>query len=300
MANASSWGILFWSTARCTHNFLIKTNTLSQGARLLAGLKRPNRFAIGLGEKLPAAYRKFYAEWKLTAPTAVHYIPREGQFERDEVTGIVRPVQNIPLPVIYPPEHNAGIWGGEGVIKGFQKRAQTRRRVPHYWVPVLRRTVVHSRILDRHMSVVVTDRTMQLVHESLGFDHYLLKTPACDLKSELALKLKRQMLLALQANCSHLTDDAGRRADVQQEYGRYLEQYTADEIEWYGLTFKEAIAKIKQQMKAQEKHEPHKHLFRSRLLEQLRAAGVKEAQIPEGDGSAAATSVAATVQQPIE
>lgn len=101
---------------------------------------------MGLGEKLPAAYRKFYAEWKLAKPTAVHYIPKEGQFERDEVTGLVKVVQNVPLPVIYPPEHNEGIWGGEGVVKGFQKRAQTKRRVPHYWVPVLRRTVVHSQV----------------------------------------------------------------------------------------------------------------------------------------------------------
>lgn len=243
---------------------------------------------------MPAAYRKFYAEWKLTTPTAVHYIPRDGQFERDDVTGIVRPVQNIPLPVIYPPEHNEGIWGGEGVIKGFQKRSQTKRRVPHYWVPVLRRTVVHSQVLDRYMSIVVTDRTMNLVHESRGFDHYLLKTPACDLKSELALKLKRQILLALQTNCAHLAEQDAKRSTVLQEYGRYLEQYTDEELEWYGLTFKEAIAKVKKQLHAQETLEPVKHLYRSRLLEQLRAAGVKEAQI----GADGAPAESASVTQP--
>lgn len=245
---------------------------------------------MGLGERLPAAYRKFYAEWKLARPTAVHYIPRDGQFERDQLTGLVRPVQNVPIPVIYPPEHNAGIWGGEGVVKGYQKRGQTKRRVPHYWVPVLRRTVVHSRILDRYMSLVVTDRTMRLVHESHGFDHYLLKTPACDLKSELALQLKRHMLQALQAgSCG---------AEVQREYGRYLEQYTAEEIEWYGLTFAEAIAKVKRQLQEQERTVPLKVELRSRLLEQLRAAGVKEAQAV-GDVVAAAetTSSADDVAQ---
>lgn len=253
-------------------------------------MQRSTRFTIGLGEKLPAAYRKFYAEWKLATPTAVHYIPRDGQFERNELTGIVNPVQNVPLPVLYPPEHNEGIWGGEGVVKGYQKRSQTKRRVPHYWVPVLRRTVVHSRILDRYMAMVVTDRTMRLVHESHGFDHYLLKTPACDLKSELALNLKRQMLQALQAGCvdgDTLATQPQRRAEVLAEYGRYLEQYTAEEIEWYGLTFAEAIAKVKRQLQEQEKIVPLKLELRSRLLDQLRAAGVKETQLVAENASTA-------------
>lgn len=261
-----------------------------QGAKLLTGLQRSNRFTFGLGEKLPPAYRKFYAEWKLAKPAAVHYVPRDGQFERDARTGLVHPVQNVPLPVLYPPEHNAGIWGGEGVVKGFQKRGQTKRRVPHYWVPVLRRTVVHSRVLDRYMSIVVTDRTLTLIHDAHGFDHYLLRTPACDLKSELALQLKRQILHALQAKCAHIVDDETRRAQLLHEYGRYLEQYTAEEIEWYGLTFAEAIAKIKQVLSEQERIVPHKVLLRGKLLEQLRAAGVREAQ-PDGEQQTLAATV---------
>lgn len=86
-----------------------------------------------------------------------------------------KPVQNIPIPVIYPEEHNQGIWGGEGVVKGFQKRNPTSRRVPHFWFPQLFREVVYSEILDKHMSLIVTRRTMQLIHENYGFDYYLLK-----------------------------------------------------------------------------------------------------------------------------
>lgn len=136
---------------------------------------KQTRFDRGIVAQLPPAYLKFYKEWKQTKPTAVHYIPKEGKWERDEITGITRPIQDIPLPVIYPPEHHDGIWGGEGVVQGFQKRTPTKKRIPHYWVPVLRRSVVYSAVLDKYMSVTITDRTMDLIHESHGFDHYLLK-----------------------------------------------------------------------------------------------------------------------------
>jgi hypothetical protein len=52
-----------------------------------------------LGSDLPEAYRKFWAEWKYQKPAAVHYIPKEGMFERNEKTGEVFPVQNVPLPI---------------------------------------------------------------------------------------------------------------------------------------------------------------------------------------------------------
>lgn len=139
------------------------------------GLQKGTRFDKGLGAKLPPAYRKFYNEWKVAKPASVHYIPKEGQWERDEVTGQVRTIQNVPIPVLYPPEHNDGIWGGEGVVKGYQKRHPQKRRVPHYWVPVLRRSVLYSQVLDKYMSITVTDRTMDLIHDNHGFDHYLLK-----------------------------------------------------------------------------------------------------------------------------
>lgn len=232
---------------------------------------------------MPAAYRKFYAEWKIAKPTAVHFIPKEGRFERNELTGITRPIQNVPIPVYYPPEHNDGIWGGEGVIKGYQKRSQTRRRVPHYWVPVLRRTVVHSIVLDKYLSLVVTDRTMALIHESHGFDHYLLKTPACDLKSTLALTLKRQILQSLQSGCVHMAADGVRQKSVLAEYGKYADQYTAEEVDWYGLTYAEAIVKIRKILRANEQPVPLKMEFRKSLLQRLRQAGIVEAQPTDED-----------------
>ncbi len=145
-----------------------------QGAKLLGGFRRSGQFDTGTAALLPAAYRKFYKEWK-SPQTAVHYVPKEGKWERNELTGETTPIQNVPIPVIYPKEHNNGIWGGEGVVKGFQKRSPYKKRVPHYWVPVLRRTVLHSVVLNKYWSTIVTERTMDLIHDSHGLDHYLLK-----------------------------------------------------------------------------------------------------------------------------
>lgn len=50
---------------------------------------KPGLFDNGLGARLPEAYKKFYKEWKLTEPAAVHYIPEEGKWKRDEITGEV-------------------------------------------------------------------------------------------------------------------------------------------------------------------------------------------------------------------
>lgn len=105
---------------------------------------------------------------------------------------------------------------------GFQKRDPRRRRVPHYWVPVLKRTVVKSEVLNTHLSVTVTDRTISLINDHYGFDHYLLKTPACDLVSMLALKLKKQILTELVNGCPRYAYDPSKQADIYEEYKTYL------------------------------------------------------------------------------
>lgn len=249
----------------------------SQGPQLLHGFKRLTRFDKGLGAQLPEAYKKFWREWKLTTPAAVHYVPKTEPFEHDEVTGEVRPVQNVPLPLIDTPESHEGIWGGEAVIKGFQKRHPQKRRVPHFWVPTLRRSVVHSQVLNAYISMVVTDRTIDQIHDCHGFDHYLLKNLACDLRSALALKLKRKILMELKDGCPNLSDNPSERARVLKEFKCYLDSYTPEEIEWYGHTYEEAIRKLQAQIRAENPIVPHKVEFRMKLIEQLRNAGISEA-----------------------
>jgi large subunit ribosomal protein L28 len=79
------------------------------------------------------------------------------------------------MPLLFPNECHQGLWGGEGIVRGFQKRHPRRRRVPHYWFPTLHRSVVYSEILNKHMAVVVTLRALDLIHENYGLDHYILK-----------------------------------------------------------------------------------------------------------------------------
>ncbi|XP_037960780.1 39S ribosomal protein L28, mitochondrial [Teleopsis dalmanni] len=241
-----------------------------QGIGLLNGFKRVTRFDKGLGAQLPEAYKKFWREWKVMRPAAVHYIPKENEWERDEITGQIKSFQNVDIPLIDTPESHEGIWGGEAVIKGFQKRSRTKRRVPHFWVPTLRRSVVHSDVLKKHISVVLTDRTLEKIHESRGFDHYLLKYPACDLRSILALKIKRHILLELLNGCPTHNENPNEQERILKEYQCYLEAYTIEEIDWYGHTYQEAIKKLLQQIRKESATLPHKVEFRMKLLEQLR------------------------------
>jgi large subunit ribosomal protein L28 len=148
-------------------------------------------------------------------------------------------VQNYPIQVIYPKESNEHMWGGEGVVQGFQVRDWRRRRVPHFWMPHLKRSVVYSEVLDKYISVIVTERTISLINSNYGFDHYLLKvkvqkksycvknkffeqTPACDLKSLLPLSLKRKILQELEKGCPSYHNKPEKQKEVYSKYKQYL------------------------------------------------------------------------------
>ncbi|XP_014288620.1 large ribosomal subunit protein bL28m isoform X1 [Halyomorpha halys] len=199
------------------------------------------------GEHLPDSYKKFYKEWKFSQPQPVHYIPPPAKWYRNPDTGEVTPLQNNPIPLKFPPESHQGIWGGEAVIKGFQKRQRLKQRVPHFWVPHLIQSVVYSEILNKRMSVTVTLRTLDLIVENYGFDHYILKTKACDLQSSLALKLKQKMLYSL-LKMDMYPDDPIKKNEVYNKYKHYLEEYTEEDIEWYGLTLSEALMKYQEKI----------------------------------------------------
>ncbi|XP_033216170.1 39S ribosomal protein L28, mitochondrial [Belonocnema kinseyi] len=234
-------------------------------------VKRPSKWDKGYGAYLPQAYRKFFIEWRVKKPEAVHYIENKNRYWRDENTGLVYPVQNRPLPLKFPKEQDEGLWGGEAVIQGFTKKDRYHRRVPRFWFPALQKSVVYSKVLDKYLRVTISDRTLQLIHANYGFDHYILKTPACDLRSKLAVKLKRQILTAL-ADKTLYPDDPVKREEVYDDYKQYLSAYTREEIEWYGLTFEEACEKWKKENVSTKKTVPLKIELRAKLIEELKAA----------------------------
>lgn len=47
-------------------------------------------------------------------------------------------------------------------------------RLPNYWVPNLKETIVYSEILNEYLNVTVTERTLRLIDEKCGFDNYIL------------------------------------------------------------------------------------------------------------------------------
>lgn len=191
--------------------------------------KITSKLDYGATANLPPAYHKFLNELK-EPMTPVHYIPQAGKYVRNERTGLVRPVQNIPLPLKFPNESHQGIWGGEGVIKGFKQQKVKKRRVPTFWVPVLKTSVLHSVILNKFMSIQVTDRTIELVHKHQGFDNYILETKASDLQSYLALSLKREMIKAIQNGCPDLAGEPEKQQEILEKYRKY--GYLVSEQEW--------------------------------------------------------------------
>lgn len=249
------------------------SNKLAIG-KTLYYIKKPSRWDKGIGAELPEAYKKFWKEWK-AQPAAVHYTEQKGKYVRNEETEEVKLIQNVPLPLLYPKEMHEGIWGGEAIVKGFKKKGKFKRRVPHFWIPYLRKSVIYSEVLNMYMRVVITDRAMRLIHENYGFDHYLLKTPACDLRSLLTLKLKREILVAL-ADKTLYSNDPEMREEVYTKYKQYLAAYTREEIEWYGLTYDEACKKW---LKVTETTpEPLKIQYRSELIAKLKENKIKEAE----------------------
>ncbi|XP_029164867.1 39S ribosomal protein L28, mitochondrial [Nylanderia fulva] len=248
-------------------------SSIKQAGKRLYMFRRPNRWTKGLGSELPLEYRKFWREWT-KAPAAVHYIERKGTYYKNYF-GEVLPVQNVPLPLFYTKESQKGIWGGESIVQGFKKKGKYKRRVPHFWIPHLKKSVVYSEVLDTYMNIVVTPRTIQLIHENYGFDHYLLKTQACNLKSLLALKLKRKILIAL-ADKTLYPKNPEKREEVYAKYEKYLKYYTREQIEWYGLTYREAIGKWLKLKKTDP--QPLKIQYRSELIAKLKENNIKEAE----------------------
>ncbi|EDS33298.1 mitochondrial ribosomal protein, L28 [Culex quinquefasciatus] len=103
-------------------------------------------------------------------------------------------------------------------------------------------------------------------------------TPACDLRSMLAIKLKKKILVDLLAGCPKLAAEPEKQQAAIKEFSCYLSQYTPEEIDWYGLSYVEAVLKIKNQVESQADKRPHKVIFRQKLIEQLKEAGIREAQ----------------------
>lgn len=115
---------------------------------------------------------------------------------------------------LHCPEQDQGMWGGEGVVRGYyeskpytRKKILPRHWVPRLWFPKVREFVLYSEILDKHMKICVTERALRLIDDAFGLDSYLLETPNIDIASRLGLDLKRQIFITL-AKEDYYPDDS--------------------------------------------------------------------------------------------
>ncbi|KAL3878398.1 hypothetical protein ACJMK2_030754, partial [Sinanodonta woodiana] len=215
---------------------------------------------------LPEHFKKRAWEFMTRDPAPVNYIPEKGRWKMDPRFKYRIPVQNVPIRVLFPRESNNGLWGGEGIIKGFEKKEKDSVRVPHLWLPRLRRSILYSEILDRYMSIMVTRRALDLIDEAYGLDHYILKTHERDLNSRLAMKLKQEMLLAL-ARKSLYPSDPVKRDKIYNRYKEYI--IPEEEAEWIGLTVPEALKKAEEMQAKNSTIRPLKEVFTEEIVQKL-------------------------------
>ncbi|XP_016045848.1 large ribosomal subunit protein bL28m isoform X1 [Erinaceus europaeus] len=200
------------------------------------------RLREGLCSRLPAHYLRSLEPGR--QPTPVHYRPHGAKFKVNPKNGQRERVEDVPIPIYYPPESQQGLWGGEGWILGhrYVNNDKLSKRVKKVWKPQLFTRELYSEILDTKFTVTVTMRTLDLIDAVYGFDFYILKTPQEDLCSKFGMDLKRGMLLRLARQDPQLhPEDPERRAAIYDKYKEFV--IPEAEAEWVGLTLEEAMEK---------------------------------------------------------
>lgn len=187
-------------------------------------------------------------------------------YNQDHESGYVYRVPDHPIPVTMPPNSEKGLWGGLGMVEGFQKPKKLKPRNARIWFPAIEKHTFYSDILDTHINIEVTERTLELIDKNKGFDFYVLNTPIQDLVSEFGRRLKHKMLIALAID---------NREYIKTKYKDYIKPL--EEISWHGLKENEALTKFKL-MRIEESIEPPlKQTYGRQLLEKLKKENNKQA-----------------------
>ena len=177
-------------------------------------------------------------------------------------------VNDTPLNILRPEEADKGIWGGEGVVKGFYKyRTFYGFYSPRLFMPLLYNSQIYSEVLDVYLQLQCNERALALFDKAMGFDNYILRTPIREFKSNLALKLRRKMLLSL-AKEDYYPTDPERHAYIKEKYRDCV--IPLEEADWIGLTMEEALEKLKLQEAKANPVLPLKYKYRNELIHLLK------------------------------
>ncbi|CAH1776544.1 unnamed protein product [Owenia fusiformis] len=235
--------------------------------------KHYRKWDEGARASLPEHYQERHKDLSREPPKPVHDLPPTDKYWYNESSGKVFKTVYQPILTKQTKDRNKGLWGGENIIEGYTKKNPIRRRVPHFWIPRLQKRPLYSEILDRWMEITVTLRTLDLIDDAYGFDHYILGTHERDLQSQLGKDLKREMIQAL-VNKTLYPQDEEKREKIYKRYQKYIEGITPEEAEWIGLSVGSAIRKQKNVERAQQVRDmrPFKELFTRQLVETLKDA----------------------------
>ncbi|XP_056613150.1 39S ribosomal protein L28, mitochondrial isoform X1 [Triplophysa dalaica] len=232
----------------------------------------------GIYARLPQHYLRSLQD--TTPPTPVHWKPLGVKYRANPNTGQRERVQDVPIPIYYPPESQDGLWGGEGWISGFRyaKNDKLSTRLRKTWKPQLFKRELYSEILDQKFNVTVTARTLDLIDAAYGFDFYILKTPKQELNSKFGMDLKRAMLLRLAQKDKDLNPNDPDRREI---YNRYKQNFEIPEgeAEWVGLTLEEAVEK--QRLLEKKDPEPLYNGLVKKLVNELTIRKLTEPTIVE-------------------
>jgi len=197
--------------------------------------------------RLPDHYKRRYWQNILHDRRPVHYQPPTVRYEWDPVKNIRVENEHYPILPLHPPEADKGLWGGEGVVKGWylgepQKKIPRRPRywTPFYKYPQLYKRVYYSEILDRWMLIWVTPTAHRLIDENQGIDFYLLRTPDIELDSKLGSKLKRELYISLSRGADFHQGEKEKKYIVEK-YAEFV--LPESEAEWVSLDLNEAAKK---------------------------------------------------------
>lgn len=233
----------------------------------------------GIYARLPQHYLKSLQD--TSPPTPVHWKPLGVKYRANPKTGHRERVQDVPIPIYYPPESQDGLWGGEGWVCGYRyaNNDKLSARVKKVWKPQLFKRELYSEILDQKFNITVTARTLDLIDAAYGFDFYILKeTPKQDLNSKFGMDLKRAMLLRLARRDTQLyPDDPTRREKIYNKYKQF--EVPADEAEWVGLSLEEAVEK--QRLLEHKDPEPLYKSCVENLVKELAMQKLAEPQVVE-------------------
>ncbi|XP_021107092.1 39S ribosomal protein L28, mitochondrial isoform X2 [Heterocephalus glaber] len=81
-------------------------------------LRKRLQLREGICSRLPAHFLRSLEN--TSTPTPVHYQPHGAKFKINPKNGQRERVEDVPIPIYYPPESQKGLWGGEGWILGYR------------------------------------------------------------------------------------------------------------------------------------------------------------------------------------